>query len=35
VGREIAARYTGAVVIEGRSVDEAKTSLAVFRKWFV
>jgi sugar phosphate isomerase/epimerase len=35
VGKEITAHYTGTVVIEGRSIDEAKTSLAAFRRWFV
>ena len=35
VGREIASRYSGIVVIEGRSIGEAGTSLALFRKWFV
>jgi sugar phosphate isomerase/epimerase len=35
VGKTITADYTGVVVIEGRSVEEARTSLQVFRKWFV
>jgi sugar phosphate isomerase/epimerase len=34
VGREIAARYSGTIVIEGRSLDEARISLAAFRRWF-
>jgi sugar phosphate isomerase/epimerase len=36
VGREVASRYTeGRIVIEGRSVEEAKKSLAVFRRNFI
>ena len=35
VGKAIAARYSGVVVIEGRSVEEAKKSLAVFSECFV
>jgi len=36
VGRTIASRYTGKrIVIEGRSVEEARKSLAVFRSVFV
>ena len=35
VGRTIARDYSGAVVIEGRTLEEAKRSLAAFRKWFV
>jgi sugar phosphate isomerase/epimerase len=35
VGKTIAADYTGVVVIEGRSIGEAKTSLQVFRRCFV
>jgi len=35
VGKTIAAHYNGVVVIEGRSIDEAKKSLSVFRKCFV
>ncbi|MEN6395103.1 MAG: sugar phosphate isomerase/epimerase family protein [Methanoregula sp.] len=35
VGKTIAARYQGVIVIEGRSVEEAKKSLAVFSKVFV
>jgi len=35
VGKTIAARYKGVIVIEGRSVEEAKKSLAVFSKVFV
>lgn len=34
-GRVIARDYSGPVVIEGRSLEEAKRSLAAFRKWFV
>ncbi len=34
VGRTITACYQGRIVIEGRSVEEAKRSLAVFRRWF-
>jgi len=34
VGRKIAQDYAGVVVIEGRSSDEAKRSLAVFRRYF-
>ena len=35
VGMKIAADYNGIVVIEGRSAEEAKKSLAVFRRFFV
>ena len=35
VGKEIARKYKGIAVIEGRSVEEGKKSLAVFRKCFV
>jgi sugar phosphate isomerase/epimerase len=35
VGKTIAAQYSGVVVIEGRSIDEAKKSLAVFRRCFL
>ena len=35
VGKTIAADYAGVVVIEGRSIAEAKTSLSVFRRFFV
>ncbi|MDN7024434.1 sugar phosphate isomerase/epimerase [Methanoculleus sp. FWC-SCC1] len=35
VGRRIAAEYSGVVVVEGRSLEEAKRSLAAFGKWFV
>nr|WP_319377742.1 sugar phosphate isomerase/epimerase family protein [uncultured Methanoregula sp.] len=35
VGKSIAAHYSGIVVIEGRSIPEAKRSLAVFRECFV
>ena len=34
-GRVIARDYSGPVVIEGRTLEEAGRSLAVFRKWFV
>jgi sugar phosphate isomerase/epimerase len=35
VGKTIAAQYSGVVVIEGRSIDEAKKSLSVFRRCFL
>jgi sugar phosphate isomerase/epimerase len=35
VGKTIAANYSGVVVIEGRSAEEAKTSLAMYRRCFV
>jgi sugar phosphate isomerase/epimerase len=35
VGRTIAAQYDGVIVIEGRSIEEAKKSLSVFRRFFV
>jgi sugar phosphate isomerase/epimerase len=35
VGRAVAANYHGIVVVEGRSVEEGKKSLAVFRECFV
>ncbi len=35
VGKRIADDYQGVVVIEGRSIEEAKKSLAVFRRYFV
>ena len=35
VGKTIAARYNGIIVVEGRSVEEAKKSLAIFSKVFV
>jgi sugar phosphate isomerase/epimerase len=34
-GSFIAANYRGIAVVEGRSLEEGKTSLAVFRKWFL
>ena len=34
VGKVIADHYTGIVVIEGRSIEEAKKSIAVFRRCF-
>ncbi|NMB77799.1 MAG: sugar phosphate isomerase/epimerase [Methanomicrobiales archaeon] len=34
-GRIIAKQYQGIAVVEGRSVEEGKKSLEVFRKWFV
>ena len=34
VGSTIAAHYKGRIVIEGRSAEEAKRSLAVFKRWF-
>lgn len=35
VGKEIASRYNGIAVVEGRSVAEGKKSLAVFRECFL
>jgi sugar phosphate isomerase/epimerase len=35
VGKTIAAQYDGVIVIEGRSIEEAKKSLLVFRRFFV
>ena len=35
VGRIVAGGYSGPVVIEGRTLEEARRSLAAFRKWFV
>jgi len=34
VGKAVAANYNGIVVIEGRSIEEARISLPVFRKCF-
>ena len=34
VGKTLAANYNGVVVIEGRSLVEAKKSLSVFRRCF-
>jgi len=34
VGRRISADYHGIIVIEGRSIEEARKSITVFRKWF-
>jgi sugar phosphate isomerase/epimerase len=34
VGKKISADYHGVIVIEGRSIEEAKKSMTVFRKWF-
>ena len=34
VGKEVSRNYRGVVVIEGRSAEEAKKSLAVFRRYF-
>lgn len=34
-GKIIAANYSGIAVVEGRSIEEGKKSLALFRKWFV
>jgi sugar phosphate isomerase/epimerase len=34
-GKAIAARYSGIAVVEGRSVEEARTSLALFRRYFI
>jgi sugar phosphate isomerase/epimerase len=33
-GKKIATDYSGVVVIEGRSIEEAKRSLAVFKRFF-
>lgn len=35
IGKTIAENYSGVVVIEGRSIEEAKKSLPVFRKCFL
>ncbi|NLA39258.1 MAG: sugar phosphate isomerase/epimerase [Methanomicrobiales archaeon] len=35
VGPAIARGYSGVVVVEGRTLEEARRSLAAFRKWFV
>jgi sugar phosphate isomerase/epimerase len=35
VGKVIADRYNGVIVIEGRSIDEAKKSLSLFRRCFL
>jgi sugar phosphate isomerase/epimerase len=35
VGRAVAREYRGIVVVEGRSLDEARKSIAVFRRCFV
>ncbi len=35
VGRAVAAAYSGPVVVEGRSLEEARRSLIAFRKWFL
>jgi sugar phosphate isomerase/epimerase len=35
VGKAVATRYNGVVVIEGRSLEEARKSLAVFRRCFL
>lgn len=34
VGKQIAKDYAGIVVVEGRSIEEAKKSLAVYKRWF-
>ncbi len=34
VGKSIAGNYNGVIVVEGRSIEEAKKSLTVFRKCF-
>ncbi len=34
VGETVASRYNGVVVIEGRSIEEARRSLTMFRRWF-
>jgi sugar phosphate isomerase/epimerase len=35
VGRAVAREYSGIVVVEGRNLEEAKRSLAVFRRCFI
>jgi sugar phosphate isomerase/epimerase len=35
VGPAVRKDYSGVTVIEGRSLDEAKTSMIMFRKWFL
>jgi sugar phosphate isomerase/epimerase len=35
VGRAVAREYSGIVVVEGRNLDEARRSLAVFRRCFI
>ncbi|PKL70434.1 MAG: sugar phosphate isomerase/epimerase [Methanomicrobiales archaeon HGW-Methanomicrobiales-1] len=35
VGKTVADNYSGVVVIEGRSIEEAKKSLPIFRKCFI
>jgi sugar phosphate isomerase/epimerase len=35
VGRSVARDYTGIIVVEGRSLEEAKRSLAMLGRWFV
>jgi sugar phosphate isomerase/epimerase len=35
VGKTVAGNYSGVTVIEGRSIEEAKRSLAVFKRCFV
>ncbi len=35
IGKTIAENYSGIIVIEGRSIEEAKKSLPVFRKCFI
>lgn len=35
VGHTIAVSYSGTIVVEGRSLEEAKKSLLVYRRWFV
>ncbi len=34
VGKKISREYNGVIVIEGRSIEEAKKSMTVYRKWF-
>ncbi|MDD1703656.1 MAG: sugar phosphate isomerase/epimerase, partial [Methanoregula sp.] len=34
VGKKISSDYSGVIVIEGRSIEEAKKSMTVYRKWF-
>jgi sugar phosphate isomerase/epimerase len=35
VGPAVAKTYSGVTVVEGRSLEEAKKSMAVYRKWFI
>jgi len=35
VGSAVKTGYSGVTVVEGRSLEEAKKSMIMFRKWFV